>query len=84
MVDAVAVSPAFEFWMSTRSRIACVRALLPSRYVAHVGKVMRDALVAIDAGLFTRKKETLMSIHRAGTLTRDIHRLRAVAVAAFK
>jgi hypothetical protein len=35
--------------------------------------MMRDALVAIDAGLLARKKESLMSLNRARALARDVH-----------
>src|SRR5215831_9097827 len=43
-----------------------------------------DALVAIDAGLLTRKQEPLVRLDRARALPRGIHRLRAVAVATFE
>src|SRR5262249_5193506 len=59
-------------------------ALLPARNVAHVRQMMRDALVAIDAGFFARKQQPLMSFNCARALTGYVHRLGAVAVAAFK
>ena len=58
--------------------------LLPPRDVAHVGQMVSNAFVAIDAGLLTRKQKALVRLNCARTLARDIHRLRAVAVAAFQ
>src|SRR6185436_11532664 len=46
--------------------------------------MVRDALVAIDAGFFAREQEALVSFHGTRTLTRNVHRLGAVAVAAFE
>ena|SRR6186997_1136792 len=58
--------------------------LLPPTDVAHVGQMVRDAFVTIDAGFLACKKEALMRLHRARALTRDVHRLRTVTVAAFQ
>ena len=58
--------------------------LLPPGDVAHVGQMVSNAFVAIDAGLLTRKQEALVRLNCARALARDIHRLRAVAVAAFE
>src|SRR4030095_1041790 len=57
---------------------------LPPRNIAHVGQMMRDALVAIDARLLARKKEPLMGLNRTGALARNVHRLGAMAIATFK
>src|SRR5262249_1500687 len=46
--------------------------------------MVRDALVAIDAGLFARKKEALMGLNRTRALARDVHRLGTMAIATFK
>src|SRR5689334_13195071 len=59
-------------------------ALLPAGHVAHVGQMMRNALVAIDAGLFVRKQEAPVRFNCARALTGYIHRLGAMTVAAFK
>src|SRR5215207_8304622 len=58
--------------------------LLPSWNARHVGQAVRDALVAIDAGSLAREEEALMRRGRAQVLLRQVHRLRAVAVAAFQ
>src|SRR6476619_838472 len=46
--------------------------------------MVSNAFVAIDAGLLTRKQEALVRLNCARALARYIHRLRAVAVAAFE
>src|SRR4029079_6376305 len=46
--------------------------------------MVRDALVAIDAGFFAREQEALVSFHGTRTLTRNVCRLGAVSVAAFE
>ena len=46
--------------------------------------MVSNAFVAIDAGLLTRKQEALVRLNCPRTLACDIHRLRAVAVAAFQ
>ena len=58
--------------------------LLPARNVAHVGQVVGDALVAVDAGLLAGEQEALMGDRGARRLPGDVHRFRAVAVAAFQ
>ena len=45
---------------------------------------MSDALVAIDAGFLSCEQETLVSRLSAWALAGDVHRIRAVAVAAFE
>jgi hypothetical protein len=45
---------------------------------------VRDALVAIDAGLLGREQEALMCDRRARRLPRDIHRLGRAAISAFE
>src|SRR6185437_13258007 len=57
---------------------------LPSRNTAHVGQVVRDALVAIDAGLLTGEQETLVRLDRARTLPRGVHRVGAMAISALQ
>ena len=58
--------------------------LLPAGDAAHIGQMVRNALVAIDAGLFAGEQEALMRDRCARRLLGDIHRLGAVAVAAFQ
>src|SRR5690242_3596628 len=58
--------------------------LIPAGNIAHVGKMMCDALVTIDTGLLTSKQKTLVRLDGPRTLSRGIHRLRAVAVAALE
>src|SRR3569833_3244580 len=65
---------------SGRGRIV-ESALLPTQNTAHVGQMVRDSLVAVDAGLFAGEQESLMCDRGAGRLLGDVHRLRAVAVA---
>jgi hypothetical protein len=60
------------------------RRLLPAGYASHVGQLMSDALVAIDAGFLCCEQETLVSRFSAWALAGDVHRIRAVAVAAFE
>src|SRR5688572_27747466 len=56
----------------------------PLRYARHVGQVMRDALVAIDARLLARDQPALVNLRRAGALAGEVHRLVVVAVAALE
>jgi hypothetical protein len=56
--------------------------LLPAGDAAHVGQMVGDALVAVDAGLLADEQEARDG--SAGRLLCDVHRLRAVAVAAFQ
>src|SRR5262245_20028416 len=58
--------------------------LLPAGHAAHVGQLVGDALVAVDAGLLAREQEALVGDGSARRLLGDVHRLRAVAVAAFQ
>src|SRR4051812_2232317 len=58
--------------------------LLPSWNARHVGQAMRDALVAVDAGSLAGEQEALVRRGRARVLLRQVHRLRAVAIAAFQ
>ena len=60
------------------------RPLLPPGDVAHVWQMVRDALVAIDAGFLTRKQEASVSLNCTRALTCKIHRICAVAVTAFE
>jgi hypothetical protein len=46
--------------------------------------MMGDALVAIDAGLLAGEEEALMRHGGARRLLGDVHRIRAVAIAAFQ
>jgi hypothetical protein len=55
--------------------------LLPSRHVAHVGQLMGDAFVAVDAGLEAGKEEPLVRIDGARALPRHIEGAGAAAVA---
>src|ERR1700761_4503722 len=57
---------------------------LPAGDPAHVGEMMGDALVAVDAGLLAREQEALMRDRGARRLLCDVHRLRGVAVAALE
>src|SRR3954451_3089546 len=57
---------------------------LPPRNPAHIGQMMRNALVAIDAGLLAAKQKALVCERGAWRLLGDIHRLRAVTVAALQ
>lgn len=50
----------------------------------HIRKFMRDALVAIDAGLFAFKQESLVSVRCTLALTGEIHRLLGVTVPALQ
>src|SRR6516162_1996964 len=58
--------------------------LLPAGNATHVGQAVRDALVAIDARLLTRKQEALVGDRGARRLLGDVHGLRTVAIAAFQ
>src|SRR6185369_12073874 len=58
--------------------------LLPAGHAAHVGQLVGDALVAVDAGLLAREQEALVGDGGARRLLGDVHRLRAVAVAALQ
>ena len=58
--------------------------LLPPRNTAHIGQMVRNALVAIDAGLFAGEKEALVCHRSARRLLGDVHRRGAVTVAAFQ
>src|SRR3954464_8659554 len=57
---------------------------LPARNAPHVRQMMGDALVAVDAGLLAREQEALVHHRGARRLLGDVHRLRAVAVAALQ
>src|SRR6185312_7453750 len=73
--------------MDRRSREAPTETFtpsLPAGDAVHVGQMMRDALVAIDAGLLAREEEALVSHGGARRLLGDVHGVRAVAVAAFQ
>src|SRR5262245_43903484 len=58
--------------------------LLPAGNAAHVGQLVGDALVAVDAGLLAREQEALVGDGGARRLLGDVHRIRAVTVAAFQ
>src|SRR3954453_20542300 len=59
--------------------------LVPAgRDAFHVGQLMRDALVAVDAGPLSGEQELLMDARRPGALFGDVHRLHAVTVPAFE
>src|SRR6187549_4174543 len=58
--------------------------LLPPRHVAHVRQLVRDSLVTIDTGLLSGKEEALVRVDGTRALPRDVHRLRAVAIAALQ
>ena len=60
------------------------RLLLPPRHALHVGQLVRDAVVAVDAGLLGREQEALMRNPGARRLLGDIHRVGRVAIAAFE
>src|ERR1700757_1179552 len=66
------------------ARSGCFAWLLPAGDVAHVGRAVGDALVAVDAGLLAGEQEALMRDGRPRRLLGDVHRLRAVTVAALK
>src|SRR5437763_14615146 len=59
-------------------------ALLPAGNAAHVGQVVGDALVAVDAGLLSREQEALVRHRGPRRLLGDVHGIGAVAVAAFQ
>src|SRR5258705_1617067 len=63
---------------------ASFRRLLPAGNAAHVGQMVGDSLVAVDAGLLAGEQEALVRGRRARRLLGDVHRLRAMAVAAFQ
>src|SRR6478735_10217932 len=69
---------------SAGARQAGACRLLPARYAAHIRQLVGNALVAVDAGLLTREQEALVGDGGAGRLFGGVHRLRAVAVAAFQ
>src|SRR3978361_1239961 len=54
--------------------------LLPAWHATHVGQMVGNALVAIDAGFLTREQETLVGHRCARRLLGDVHRLGAMAV----
>src|SRR5260370_16975046 len=47
--------------------------LLPARNAAHIGQMVRNALVAIDAGLFAREQEALVRAAGAWRLLGAVH-----------
>lgn len=58
----------------------------PSRYgnPAHIRKMVRDTLMAVDAGLFAGEQKALVRNRRARRLLGDVHRRRAITAAAFQ
>ena len=49
---------------SCQRKPAAGRRLLPARHVAHVGQMVGDALVAVDAGLLAGEQEALVRCRR--------------------
>src|SRR4051794_8448428 len=58
--------------------------LLPAGNAAHVGQMVGDTLVAVDAGLLAREQEALVRHRGPRRLLGDVHGIGAMAVAAFQ
>src|SRR5690242_10014458 len=65
--------------------LLALRRLAPARrHAFHVGQAVGDALMAIDAGTLAAEQEALVDLCGPRVLPGDVHRLGAVAVAAFE
>src|SRR3954451_20110473 len=70
--------------VSKDEALAQASPLLPAGNAAHVGQMVGDALVAVDAGLFLGEQEALVRDRGPRRLLGDVHGIGPVAVAAFQ
>src|SRR5215208_5960366 len=85
--DAFEIGTQVACWCVPRNAFLApeLRRLLPAGvHSLHVGKEMRDSLVAIDAGLLPRDEVAAMDVRRPSRLLGEIHGDGRMAVAAFQ